>query len=101
MIVQRKTLRARTNPFVLDEALVDPSFAGWDVLAELLAVGLAREVQGPVQVEVIRLKTTMEQVRLRSFRVAKWPKSRKSEGAFNPGTSATKNFWIRRYQPCT
>ena len=58
MIVQRKTLRAGTNPFVLDEALVDPSFAGWDVLAELLAVGLAREVQCPVQVEVIRLKTT-------------------------------------------
>ena len=47
-----------THPLVLDEALVDPALSGQHVLAELLAVVLASEEEGAVQVEVVRLETS-------------------------------------------
>jgi hypothetical protein len=39
----------------LDETLVDPALTGQDLFAELFSVVLAREVQGPVQMEVVGL----------------------------------------------
>jgi hypothetical protein len=40
----------------LDETLVNPALTGQDLFAELFTVVLAREVQGPVQMEVIGLE---------------------------------------------
>jgi hypothetical protein len=55
MIVNKFFHSASAHPFVLDEALVNFAAAGHHVLAELLAVGFARKVERPVQVEVVGL----------------------------------------------